>query len=84
MFKADLIPSHCNMIAIVALADSSVALHNYHFLVLGTIRTLNKSNMYDIVLLPIITVLCIRAPDLPYPLVASMHPEITSLTFSHA
>ena len=40
--------------------------------------------MYDIVLLPIITVLCIRAPDLPYPLVASMHPEITSLTFSHA
>lgn len=50
MFEAGLIPLHCNRIAIVALGDTSMALHSYHFPVRGTIRiqSLSKSNVHDI------------------------------------
>ena len=66
-----------NMIPIVALASTSIMSHDFHFLfVTGIIKfqSLNKIDVYVIILLSAITILCVGSPGLIYPLVASLYP----------
>ena len=65
------------MIIIATLANTSVMSHNYHFFfVVGIIKilSLSTSDVYNTVLLSLITILGIRSSELIYLQVASLRP----------
>ena len=57
------------MIAIVVIISTSITAHNYHFFFVVriiNIYSLSKFNDYNMILLPIFTILCIRYVGLTY------------------
>ena len=66
---------HCITITTVASATTLIASQNYNFLfVLGTIETSLLATLKSTMLYVVVSVLCIRSPELIYLLVARVHP----------
>lgn len=68
------------------LVNTFIMAYNYHFsIVLKKIKIWSLSNfeVYNTVLLPVITMLYIRSPELNYLLVASLYPHPTLSPGNH-
>ena len=75
---------YCKIITTIVLANTSIMSHNYHFFfVVRTFKIYSLSNfqVYSIVLLPIITMLYIRSPEIIHVIIGSLYPLTNTSPF---
>ena len=77
---------HCEIITTVVLANTTITLHEYHFFFMVQtfkINSLRNFQLYDMVLLTIMTMLYIRFPR-TYLITGSLYPLTTFTHFPHS